>query len=440
MTWQERSDRTLVRDLKDRDGATVTLLGRLVARRDMGGVAFADLLDRTGLVQLVLPGGMATPALQSVIRCSGVVAMNERAPRGVEVQVAELDVLSAPQVDLPFNPESLPSPCTEGGPKLETLLDHREVSLRSTKYLAVVRIASEILAAADDFLRYRDFVEVKTPKLVSGGTEGGAGLFEVKYFERSAFLAQSPQLYKQTMASTPLERVFEVGPVFRAEKHATGRHLNEFTGIDVEIAYPNDLRHLLSLIEGLVRAMGARLAERCQGELDMLGTKLPVLGEAFPVIDLDTAKEIATGQRPTRSNPAEHLSAAEEQTICEWALREHGSEGCFVTEWPTRFRPFYSLPCAGNRKKSETFDLLLRGLEMSSGGLRQHDAAALEEAIGRQGLDPAAMEPYLRVFRTGCPPHGGFGLGLERLVQKFLDLPNVRCGALFPRDRNRLAP
>jgi len=439
MTGNGSVRRTLIRDLKERIGKQVEIAGRLMARRGHGGVTFLDLGDRTGQVQLVLGEGGDAPPVQSIVVCRGEVVAQDRAPGGVEVKRGEVEVLARPDERSDFDPFSLPSPCTGEGPGIEVLLDRRELSLRSPAHSAIARISSEVLRAVAGYLRRLDFVEIKTPKIVLAGAEGGAGMFEVKYFERTAFLAQSPQLYKQAMASTPLERVFEIGPVFRAEKHATGRHLNEFVGIDVEMAFPEGLGEVMDTAAGLLRSAVEHLAEACRHDLKTLGTSLPAVPERIPVLDLESAKEIATGFKPSRANPAEDLAPEDERRICEWAREHHASDAVLVHSYPLRSRPFYTQPST-RRGRSESFDLLLRGLELSSGGLRIHDVSQLEISLELKGIESSTLEPYLRVFRAGCPPHGGFGIGLERLVQKLLDLPNVRYASLFPRDRMRLEP
>lgn len=438
MTWTSNPDRTLIATLSGAVGGRVRVMGRVSAVRSHGTVNFVDVSDRSGKVQVVLGSG-ALPSVHAVVACVGLVVENHRAPGGVEMQEAAFDVLSAPVDNPPFDPDRLPSPNDERSPAIDTLLDHRPISIRGPAQQAVIKLVSELLHAADECFRALDFVEIKTPKLVSGGTEGGAGMFEVKYFERAAYLAQSPQLYKQTLAATPLERVFEVGPVFRAEKHATARHLNEFVGIDAEVAYLRGLDDLMSLEETLVRSVVQHLASKAQPLLTAVRAQLPKVDVAFPRIDLNTAKELATGSRPSRTRPAEDLTPEEERAVGEWALRECGSDAVFVYGFPARTRPFYTMPSPGGRK-SESMDLLLRGLEISSGGLRIHDAQQLEDSMRRHDVEPDSMGDYLSVFRAGCPPHGGFGIGLERFAQRLLELPNVRHASLFPRDRTRLQP
>jgi nondiscriminating aspartyl-tRNA synthetase len=282
-------------------------------------------------------------------------------------------------------------------------------------------------------------VEIKTSKIVKGGTEGGSGLFEVKYFERTTYLAQSPQLYKQTLAATPLERVFEIAPAFRAEKHATVRHINEFTSIDAEMAYPHDMDELMDFQEDLIKHIIAHLNKNCRDIIALLDTKLPKIKGDIPRLDLDRAKEIVTGVKPTRSKPAKDLSPEEENDICQWALQHHNSEAVFVHSFPVSKRPFYTMR-QDNPRKTKSFDLILRGLEISSGSIRVHDPKLLRTNIEKQGLNIESLSSYLEVFQFGCPPHGGFGMGLERLLQKLLNLPNVRYACLFPRDRNRIEP
>lgn len=438
MSDRSIDSRTLMRDLKKRIDAEALIAGRVTFVRSHGKVNFLTIMDRTGSGQVVVDAELDLPPLQAIVECIGAVSAEERVPGGAEMQARKITVLSSPVMDLPFNPATLPSPVSGVEPGLETLLNHRGLSLRGSHQQAIIRIGSELLAAAAAHLRKNEFVEIKTPKLMGAESEGGAGLFEVRYFERLAYLAQSPQLYKQTLAATPLERVFEIGPVFRAEKHETGRHLNEFTGIDVEFAYPRTMADVMDIEEDLVRAIIQGVAENCKRELDLIGAELPRYPSTIPRVDLDTAKEIATGEKPSRAKPAEDLSPQDERELCLWAGREHNSDAVFVHSYPQRSRPFYTR--ALGRKKSTGFDLLLRGIEISSGALRNHDPEIIESNLRRQGLDPAGFESYLSVFRSGCPPHGGFGLGMERLIQSLLQLPNVRHASLFPRDRNRLDP
>jgi nondiscriminating aspartyl-tRNA synthetase len=434
------SNRILAEALRSKIGESVTIAGRVLATRDHGKVRFVDVFDRSGKLQVVLASEQEIPPAQSIIQCHGRVVENPNAPNGAEVQAETLTIVSRPTIALPFNPGLLAAPIHTQGPGLETLLDHRTLGFRSPPYFGILRVISEILAGVDEFCRQNGFVEIKTAKIVGGGTEGGANMFEIRYFDRAAYLAQSPQLYKQSIASTLVERVFEIGPAFRSEKHETSRHLNEFTGIDLEISFPTDMHALMDVEEALVQSILRRLQRECTQDLQIAGATLPRLPGAIPRFSLDEVKEIVTGQRPTRSKPAEDMTQEDERLICEYAAEKLGSDLVFVHSFPTRTRPFYTQPLPDNPRKSSSFDLVMRGLEVSSGSIRIHDPLRLEENLRKLGMDPESFAGYLEVFRTGCPPHGGFGMGLERLAARILDVPNVRYTTTFPRDRQRLTP
>jgi nondiscriminating aspartyl-tRNA synthetase len=439
MKWQGDKDRILIKDLKSIIDSSATIRGRVTEIRDLGGISFIIVVDRSGLCQLVIDSRQKLPVLQSIVACTGRITANEKAPTGIEMYVEDLEVVSSPEKELPFNPARLNTPIRSDGPNIETLFNYRGLSLRSATHQSIVKLTSELLRAIDDFFRSRDFVEIKTSKIVGGGTEGGSGLFEVKYFERVAYLAQSPQLYKQTLAATPLERVFEIGPAFRAEKHATIRHINEFTSIDVEMAFPQGMDELMDIQEDLIKHCIAHLSSTCQDTIGILETELPKIDGDIPRLDLDQAKEIVTGVKPTRSKPAQDLTPEEEHKICQWALQHHNSEAVFVHSFPVSKRPFYTMR-QENPRKTQSFDLILRGLEISSGSIRVHDPKLLKANLEKQGLNIESLSSYLEVFQFACPPHGGFGIGLERLLQKLLNLPNIRYACLFPRDRNRIEP
>ena len=432
-------ERTLIGDLASQEGRLVVITGRVVAARSMGGINFFDVIDRTGSCQVVLDAAMNMPRLQSVVHVLGRAVRDVRGGASVEVQAETLAVLSHPNGELPLDPSRLPSPGSGIALPIDKLLDHRVLSLRSQSAQAILRVTSETLKSTQDHFRSAGFIEVKTPKLVAGGTEGGADLFELRYFDRLAYLAQSPQLYKEILAATPIERVFEIGPAFRAERHATGRHLNEFVSIDAEMSYPRSMGDIMDCAEALLRSVIGHLQGACEDCFVALSADLPALREdSIPRLDLRAAKAIATGSSPSRLDPPIDLSPEEERRLCEWSRTEHGCDALFVHSFPLRSKPFYTK--AKGHWTSESFDLLLRGLELSSGGLRLHTVSDLESAMDRHDLNECDFAAYSQMIRTGCPPHGGFGIGLERLVQKVLDLPNVRHACSFPRDRYRLEP
>ena len=434
-----KSIRTLAAQLPYLERQKVFVIGRVISVREVGAVRFADILDRSGRVQILLGSSCATPALQSIISCSGLVKSSSKAISGFEIHAEAIETVAAPLETDKYNPEEITSPLQMSGPSLENQLDNRHLSIRSSSQQSIIRITSEVINAASAFLRSEDFVEIKTPKLVSAGAEGGSGMFEVKYFDRLMYLSQSPQLFKQTLAATPLERVFEIAPVFRFEKHATSRHLNEFTGIDAEFAFPDDLEAVIQLEIDLIYAIRNHLQKTCERELELLGARLPRL-DNIPMLSLDEARELLTGEKPSRIKPAKELTPREENQLCQWAMDAYGSDAVVVHSYPAATRPFYIMPYPENPRRSMSFDLLVRGVEMSSGGIRVNDPEILEFNMKRKGLKISDFGFYSQVFSHACPPHGGFGIGLERLVQKLLGFNNIRESCLFVRDRNRIVP
>jgi nondiscriminating aspartyl-tRNA synthetase len=398
--------RTLVSELSGRVGGEVTLCGWVHRVRDLGKVSFVVLRDRTGMAQLVFD---AKPdvTLESVIRVTGEAAANEKAPGGFEVRVASLEVLSAAALELPFPVNQDP-----GKTSLESILDNRMISLRNPAILSVFRVQSTILKAFASHLRGEGFSEIKTSKLIGTGTEGGTGLFAVDYFDTKVYLTQSPQLYKQAMIASGLERVFEIGPAYRAEKHDTPRHINEFVSLDVEMAFIESEQELMDLETRILSSIFTAIREENGRDLEAWKASVPdpALCAKIPRVSHDEAKEIvskATGKKVYEITPEG------ERALCEWAAKEDGIEAAFV---------------------------LFRGLEVTSGGMRINRYDELVESAKAFGLDPSGLSDYFSIFRYGCPPHGGFAIGLERLTQKVMGLASVKEATLFPRDRKRTRP
>ncbi len=406
------------------------MAGWVTRIRELGAISFVLLRDRSGELQLVLDG-KADFTVGSVIEIHGLVQENEKAPGGIEVAVQDVTVLGPASGDPPVSYyQSLDAV------SIDTVLDHRHLSLRNERYQALVRIQSVILDAFACYLRSQDFTEIKTSKLVATGTEGGTGLFKVDYFEDSVFLAQSPQFYKQALVASGLERVFEIGNAYRAEKHDTPRHLNEYVSLDVETAFIESEHDLIALEKEIIKAVFRDLAERVSRDLELWGAELPgpETIDAAPVLEYDEAKAVVSkegGKKVFDINPEA------ERLLNTWAVREHGSEFVFVTEFPRRKRPFYTYP-KGN--KTHSFDLLFRGLEITTGGRRLSRTDELVAALPKFGLTEEGMADYLEIFRFGCPPHGGFAIGLERLTQQILGIDNVKLASLYPRDRKRMRP
>jgi nondiscriminating aspartyl-tRNA synthetase len=397
-------NRILTSELGAHAGDRVLLQGWLHRTRRLARVSFVVLRDRAGLAQLVVddPPPLAP---ETVIEVEGVAVASEQAPGGVEVHDALIRVLAepvaAPPVELhrPEPRESLP-----------TRLDAAAVALRHPAVRERFRVSARAVAAFRRTLEGLGFVEVQTPKIVAAATEGGANLFRVDYFGRDAFLAQSPQFYKQTMVGV-FERVFETGPVFRAEPHETVRHLAEYYSLDAELGFVRDHRDVIDVVRRVAAAMVEAVGQTPPAEM--------------PIVRFE---DVRTGEEPD-------LSPADERRICA----EHG-ELVFVEGFPTAKRPFYTHPDPARPEWSRGFDLLYRGLEIVTGGQRLHRYEDYLAALAARGLDPAPFAGYLDAFRYGMPPHGGFALGLERFVAQALGEKNVRETTLFPRDRTRLLP
>jgi nondiscriminating aspartyl-tRNA synthetase len=423
--------RTLAAELSLHVGSEITLCGWVHRVRDLGKVCFVVVRDRSGMAQVVLeanPG--VTP--ESVVRAMGTVVANPKAPGGAELQAKSLDVVAAAAPDLPVPVNQEPDKLS-----LEAILDNRMLTLRNPQILSIFRVQATILAAFAEHLRSEGFTEIKTSKLIGTGTEGGTGLFAVDYFDGKMYLTQSPQLYKQAMVASGLERVFEIGPAYRAEKHDTPRHINEFVSLDVEMAWVDSEQDLMDLETRILASLFAHVREKNAKDLAAWKAVVPEPEAAsrIPRVSHDEAREIVakeTGRKVYEITPEG------ERTLCDWALKTAGIESVFVYAYPRKSRPFYTLPAEGNR--THAFDLLFRGLEITSGGMRINRYEDIVESAKAFGLEPAGLSDYLSIFKYGCPPHGGFAIGLERLTQKLLGLASVKEASLFPRDRKRMRP
>jgi nondiscriminating aspartyl-tRNA synthetase len=425
--------RTLLAEIDRHLGKEITVAGWVHRIRELGAISFVLLRDRSGQAQLVLDGKVQFTQ-ESVVRAVGTVAASPKAPGGFEVQVESLEVVAAAEPDLPIavnqDPEKL---------SLDAVLDYRMVSLRNPKILSIFRLQSGILKLFAEHMRSEGFTEIKTSKLIGTGTEGGTGLFSVEYFDTKVFLAQSPQFYKQAMVSSGLEKVFEVGCAYRAEKHETPRHLNEYVSLDVETAWIDSEQDLMDLEVRILKTIFAGLERENGAELESWGAVVPGAAELerIPRVSHDEAREIISsrgGRKVYEINPEG------ERLLCDWALEKHGVEASFIYAWPRKKRPFYTYPRQDDKRLTMSFDLLFRGLEVTTGGRRINEYPMLLENIELFGLTPEGLADYIQIFKYGCPPHGGFAIGLERLTQKILGLANVKEASLFPRDRRRIRP
>lgn len=424
--------RVLCSDVSHHLDAEVSICGWVEVVRSMGALSFLVVRDRSGCVQVVWEGRGDLPATQSVVSISGTAKSDRRAPGGAEIIARSLIEVSRAESPLPVDFDGR---CPSG---LDALLEHRVLSLRSRRSRAMLKIKSEFTRAFREFLRQEGFTEVHTPKIVATGTEGGAELFSVGYFGKKAYLAQSPQLYKQMLVSTGLERVFEVGPVFRAEEHNTSRHTNEFTSLDLEMGFIDDVEDVMALEERFLKAAVEHLREYVHNDLEQNGWALPEI-KSIPRLDVDEARHLVK-KRLGLDLPEGDLGAEGERAAGQAVLEETGEEFCFITGYPESIRPFYAMPDKERPGKTRSFDLLFRGSEITTGGQRIHSHSMLVEKMTQRGLDPTAFGGYLEAFRFGMPPHGGLAIGLERFVMKLMGFSNIREACTFVRDRTRLEP
>ncbi|MDB4897015.1 MAG: aspS [Firmicutes bacterium] len=416
-------------------GNTVTLKGWVHNCRKMGNLAFVVLRDRSGMAQCVLEGALADRALEneSVVAVTGRVVAAPKAASGVELSVSAVTVISAPTMALPFeiNKKELKA-------GLEAVLDHRVLSLRNPKLHAVFSIQAALAGAFREYLANEGFTQIFTPKIVGTGTEGGANLFPIDYFGEKAFLAQSPQFYKQMMVGAGYERVFEIAPVYRAEEHNTSRHLNEYTSLDVEMGFIDSEEELMALETGLLRHMFGRVGESCAPELALLGVAVPEVGD-IAHIPMAEAQAIIL-RTYGKLSPKGDLDPEGERLLCQYVAEAGKPALVFLTRYPREIRPMYAMPAPEDPTLTASFDLLFNGLEVTTGGQRIHRPEMLIASLRSRGLSPESFGAYLELFQLGMPPHGGFAIGLERLTARLLGLANVREATSFPRDRTRLTP
>lgn len=415
-----------------RNNRAVTLHGMVHALRDLGGVTFLTLRTREGLVQCVCPRRPEGVREECAVSVSGVLRPEPRAPGGAELAEARFTVLSRPAAPPPV------SLSKKSSLNLDTELSLRPVTLRAPRARAVFRIQAAVCRAFREFLQGEGFTEIHTPKLGRAGAEGGSSQFRVDYFGRKAVLAQSPQLYKQAMVGV-FERVYEIGPVFRAEKHATQRHLNEYTSLDLEMGFLHSFTDLMALEQGFLRRLVALLRQEYAGELALLGAELPD-PEHIPAVRFDEAKRLAAEAYGYAIREPYDLEPEEEQHIGRYAKEVWGSDFVFVTHYPGRKRPFYTMDDPEDPRYTLSFDLLFRGMEITTGGQRIHNYGQQVEKLKARGMEPEDFSGYLLFHKHGAPPHGGLGIGLERLTMQLCGLDNIRRASLFPRDRTRLEP
>ena len=421
-----------------RIGTEVRVRGAVHTIRDMGELSFVVLRKRDGLLQCIFEEGTTNYAVKDLreemaVEISGVLEEDARAPHGIEIRAREVKVFGRP-----YEAPPLPIGKWKLNTSLEAKLNYRSTALRNVRERAKFRIQEGIVRGFRDFLYSQHFTEIHTPKIGSKGAEGGSNVFKLDYFHRPAVLAQSPQFYKQMMVGV-FERVFETAPVFRAEKHNTKRHLNEYTSLDFEMGYIRGFEDIMKMETGFLQYTMKLLLEEYAEELRILGVTLPKT-EQIPMVRFDRAKELVAEKYNRKIRNPYDLEPEEESLIGQYFKEEYDADFVFVTHYPSKKRPFYAMDDPADPTFTLSFDLLFHGLEITTGGQRIHDYQQLLDKIEARGMTTEGMEQYLDTFKYGMPPHGGLGIGMERLTMKLLGEENVREATLFPRDLSRLEP
>ncbi|WMJ89502.1 aspartate--tRNA(Asn) ligase [Anaerocolumna sp. MB42-C2] len=425
----------------DFKGKEIKIKGAVHTVRDMSEFSFVVLRRYDGLVQCVYEEGKISEFNSKDLRegatveVTGLVNREERAPGGFEIRILAIRLLSEPAKD-----STMPIPISKWKLKtsLETKLSLRPISLRNVRERAIFKIQEGLVRGFRDFMFSQHFTEIRTPKIVAGNAEGGANVFKLEYFGKKAFLAQSPQFYKQTMVGV-YDRVFEASPVFRAEKHNTTRHLNEYTSLDFEMGYIDGFEDIMDMEAAMLKHTFQFLTEEYAKEIKLLGITLPDVTN-IPAVRFDEAKRLVSEKYERKIRNPYDLEPEEEILIGRYFKEEYNSDFVFVTHYPSKKRPFYAMDDPSDTKFTLSFDLLFKGMEITTGGQRIHSYEDQVAKMAARGMDPNDFTNFLMIHKHGMPPHGGLGIGLERLTMRLLDEQNVRETTLFPRDVSRLEP
>lgn len=435
--------RILSSEVKKHIGKSVRIQGWLHKKRLLGGLTFINVRDRHGLVQVVIQDKKEVEKLRglqigTVLVVEGKAVEEPRAPGGAELHDAKLEILVPVEAEPAIE---IDKPLSHKPDNLDTLFEYRPVGLRNLQETAIFKVQSSITHALRDYFRQQDFTEIHTPKLLAAATEGGAEVFKIDYFGQQATLAQSPQFYKQMMVGV-FERVFEIAPVYRAEPSATTRHMTEYVSVDGEMGFI-DIDDLKKLLSGLLNFVSDQIWDEARAELELLRATKPKFPKEIPSLSMAKIHELYSKAHDQKTIGEKDLRPDEERWICEYAAKELGSDAVFVTDWPASDMKFYHKAQNSNPELADRVDLLFRGVEIVTGSMRENRydrvLAQLKEMVGGDPNDPG-FRPLLSAMQAGMPPHGGFGMGLERLTQRFIGLANVKEATLFPRDINRLSP
>lgn len=427
--------RRLVSELNSCINNKVNIQGWVCKVRKLKSISFVILRDRSGLVQCIVDNSkidISNISLESVVSIIGEVKESNNKLNLFEIVVEDIEVINNSINELPIEVNKERLECN-----LDTMLSNRVLSLRHPKVNAIFKVQNEIVNGFREFLNSEGFTEIRTPKIVKEGAEGGADLFEVKYFENKAYLATSPQFYKQMMVAAGFERVYEIGHAYRAEEHNTNRHLNEYVSMDLEMGFINDEKDIMKLEEQMLKYILNKLNIKCKEYFELLEVSIPEIEESIPRIDFKEALNILK-EEYNKSDLEGDLDPEGEKLIYKYVKEKYNSEFVFLTNYPRKKRPMYTMPLG--EKGTHSFDLLFKGVEITTGGQRIHEYEKLIENIRYKSLNPEEYESYLDVFKYGMPKHGGLAIGLERITAKLLNLENIREATLFTRDRKRLIP
>lgn len=436
-------NRILIKDLKNYISKEVIVAGAVDLRRDHGKLIFVDLRDHTGIVQMVVNKkneavyNLLDPAkpewnlkIKALVKSRSEQTINPNILNGdLEIEALDAEILGQAS-ELPFEKQTAEI-------SLETYLDYLPFTLRTEKAKAIFRIQAQIAKSFREFLNQEGFLEIQAPKIIGEDAEGGANSFSLEYFGHLAHLAQSPQFYKQIMVGV-FERVFAIGNVYRAEPHSTTRHINEYTSLDLEIGFIEDHLELMELETKLLIKIMKDLQENNASDFALLNASLPTVSKKIPFLKLREAQELIKKETGEDCTNEPDLEPAHERWLCEYAKKNLDSEFIFITHYPLSKRPMYTYEDENDPGMTKSFDLLFRGIEITTGGQRVHDYDKLITAIKNKNLDPEKFSYYLQAFKYGMPPHGGLAIGLERITAKLVNAENIREATLFPRDLHRI--
>jgi nondiscriminating aspartyl-tRNA synthetase len=426
-------ERILINQLAEYEGQKITVKGRVLNVRNLSNVMFIIVQDYTGTIQTVFEKTVEVKTGDAVA-IEGLVKKEPRSKYGFEIQGENVEMVSNIIEDLPFDMAK-----NDLNLNLPTLLDNRTLSLRHPKVQAIFKLYDILLKGYETVVREEGFTEVKTPKILGAATEGGANFFKVKYFDKEATLAQSPQFYKQIMVGV-FERVFEIGSTFRAEPHFTTRHVNEYISLDAEMGFIKDFYEVADMLNRVVKKVFLLIEKEGKPYLDMYNIKISEVPDQIPRVKLSEIRKIVKEKYGYSIPDSTDIDPEGERLAGRYAKEEFNSDFLFITHYPWSEKPFYTMPSEENPEETYGFDLIFKGLEIVTGSQRIHTYKELMENLKKKNIKPDGMEFYLDTFKYAMPPHGGWGMGSERLIQKILDLGSIKEAILFPRDVKRLVP